>query len=249
MQYEWVWRVDDDCVPEYDVLEKLLSVATPEVGVVASSVIVPELQIEEWQKGNNDIHDIVSYNVQWYDIPETKEVDHVHCTFIYRAGVYPYNLALSRIAHTEETQFSYGIKQCGYKVLVTPWVSWHLKNPEGGIRDGTSDMFDHDEAIFLKLVEYGKIVVLNNWLWDHILFSEILPELKSKYGKVTIACCYPEVFPWENIISIDEARELLGDLDEFNIYKKMADWNNKEHILQAYRRLYDPASCIRTETP
>lgn len=162
MQFEWVWRVDDDCIPEYDVLEKLLSVTAPDVGVVASSVIIPELEIEEWQRGNNDIRDNVSYNVQWYPITETRDVDHTHCTFVYRAGVYPYNLALSRIAHTEETQFSYGIKQMGYKVLVTPGMSWHLKNPEGGIRDGTGDMFDHDEAIFLKLIEYGKIVVLNN---------------------------------------------------------------------------------------
>lgn len=105
---------------------------------------------------------MVSYNVQWYPINETQDVDHLHCSFLYRAGIYPYNLALSRIAHTEETQFTNGIKNEGYRVFVTPGVSWHLKNPDGGIRDGSKEMFDHDEAIFKKLLEYGKICVLNN---------------------------------------------------------------------------------------
>lgn len=41
MGFEWVWRVDDDCVPEFDVLEKLLEVTDESVGAVGSSIIVP----------------------------------------------------------------------------------------------------------------------------------------------------------------------------------------------------------------
>ena len=89
-------------------------------------------------------------NIQWNFINETKEVEHLHCSFLYRAGIYDFNLGLSRVAHREETLFTYGLHQKGYKILVVPNANtWHLKNPTGGIRSETSqEMYDHDEKIF-----------------------------------------------------------------------------------------------------
>ena len=72
-------------------------------------------------------------------------MEHLHCSFLYRAGVYDYNLGLSRVAHREETLFTYGLHKKGYVVMVVPNAnSWHLKNPEGGIRAETKkELYDH----------------------------------------------------------------------------------------------------------
>ena len=41
MGYEWVWRVDDDAVPEPNVLERLLKYAIKGVGAVGGSILTP----------------------------------------------------------------------------------------------------------------------------------------------------------------------------------------------------------------
>ena len=159
----------------------------------------------------------------------------MYSTFIYRAGVCDYNLGLSRVAHREETLFSWNLFNNGYKLLVVPnAVTWHLKSPTGGIRDGSkAEMFEHDERIFRNTVDYqGKtIVVLNSGLGDHIVFSRVLPDIKD----AVVFGCYPEVVPCR---SIAEAQQLFGNLDQWNIYAKMAQWNWKGSLEDAYRKLY-----------
>ena len=66
---------------------------------------------------------------------------------------------------------------------------------------------------------------------SHIVFSKILPELKN----AEIFGCYPEVFPCRPIA---EANALFGDIDQWNIYKKMAEWNWKGSLEDAFRKLY-----------
>jgi hypothetical protein len=38
--------------------------------------------------------------------------------------------------------------------------------------------------------------------------------------------------------SIAEAQALFGDLDQWNIYKKMAEWNWQDSLENAFRKLY-----------
>ena len=162
-------------------------------------------------------------------------MEHLHCSFLYRSGVHDYNLGLSRVAHREETLFTYGLFKKGYKILVAPHaVTWHMKNPQGGIRDGAKqEMFEHDEKIFCNIVGMADktIVVLNSGLGDHIVFNKILSDIPSPivYG------CYPEIIPCR---SIAEANALFGDIDQWNIYKKMCEWNWKGSLEDAYRKLY-----------
>jgi hypothetical protein len=47
--------------------------------------------------------------------------------------------------------------------------------------------------------------------------------------------CYPEIIPGKTIA---EAQNLFGDIDQWNIYKKMAQWNWKGSLEDAYRKLY-----------
>lgn len=233
MGYEWVWRMDDDTVAEPDVLEKLYAYAAPDVGAIGGSILTPPFQ--RGLKATGKIEDIsIEPNLQWDYIQEVKEVDHLHCSFLYRAGVHDYDLSLSRIAHREETLFTYGLKKRGYKILIVPTVTWHLKNNSGGIRDGALEMFQHDEAIFQAELTPSDhtIVVLDCGLGDHIVFKHVLPEIKNP----VVFSCYPEVIPGK---SIAEAKALLGDrFDNYNIYRKMDSWDWKGSLEDAFRKLY-----------
>jgi GT2 family glycosyltransferase len=240
MGYDWVWRVDDDAVPEPNVLERLFSYANElsnagmKVGAVGGSILTPPIMDTTISLGDIDKIDSEP-NIQWGIINQTKEVMHLHCSFLYKAGVYDYNLGLSRVAHREETLFTYGLYQKGYKLLTVPnAVTWHLKNSQGGIRsESKQEMYYHDEQIFKNFLENrnNTIVVLNCGLGDHIVFSHVLPDLKNPI----VFGCYPELIPCR---SIAESQHLFGNIDQWNIYKKMDQWKWKGSLEDAFRKLY-----------
>lgn len=236
MGFDWVWRVDDDCIPEPNVLGNLLGYTSLDnVGAVGGAILTPP-NLFDTSGVTGRIYNVdTEPNIQWNHIKQSKEVEHLHCSFLYRAGVHDYNLGLSRVAHREETLFTYGLHQKGYKILAVPHAeSLHMKNPQGGIRAETrQEMYEHDEKIFRNIIgNSGKtIVVLNCGLGDHIVFSKILPDIRNP----VVFTCYPEVVPGR---SIAEATALFGNLDQYNIYAKMDQWKWKDSLENAYRKLY-----------
>jgi hypothetical protein len=235
MGYDWVWRVDDDALPEPGVLEQLAKHIAPDVAGVGGSVFMPGHDFETAKPTGKIDYIDHEPNPQWQTIHKVREVDHLHCTFLYRAGIYDYNLGLSRVAHREETLFSWGLKLKGYKLLVVPnAVTWHLKAPSGGIRmDNNDQLFAHDEQIFRNTLAHKNhtVVVLNNGMGDHIVFTHVLPEIKNPL----VFGCYPEILPCR---SIAEARDLFGDIEMYNIYAKMDRWKWKTSLEGAYRKMY-----------
>lgn len=234
MGYEWVWRMDDDAIPEPNVLENLCKYATNEVGAIGGSILTAPFTPDPLFSTGKIENINLEPNCQWFYIPEIKEVEHLHCSFLYRAGIHDYNLGLSKVAHREETLFSWGLHRKGYKLLIVPnTVTWHLKNPQGGIRDGDRSLYIQDEQIFRNRLAHKDqtIVVLNCGMGDHVVFSHVLPEIKNP----VVFSCYPEIVPGR---SIAEAHHLFGDLDEWNIYKKMDRWQWKDSLENAFRKLY-----------
>jgi len=234
MGFDWVWRVDDDAIPEPNVLKQLCSHINTTVGAIGGSIFTMP-NVFDTSKSTGKIVNIDSEpNIQWGNIYVTKEVEHLHCSFLYRAGIHDYNLGLSRVAHREETLFTNGIYQKGYKVLVVPnAITWHLK-AQGGIRsENKQELYSHDETIFRNISGLcdSTIVVLNCGIGDHLVFSHILPEISNPI----CFTCYPEIIEGK---SIAEAQALFGDLDQWNIYKKMAQWNWKGTLEDAFRKLY-----------
>ena len=233
--YDWVWRVDDDNIPEPNVLKTLLSYVGPDVGGVGGSVLFPSTLIPP--SGATGAIDRINNepNVQWSTISAVQDVDHLHCSFLYRAGVHDYNLGLSRVAHREETLFSWGLRQKGYRLLVVPEaVTWHLKNPDGGIRShNTPELFHRDEEIFENFLRYRdhNIVVLNCGMGDHIVFRHVLPDIPNPL----VFSCYPDIVPGG---SIAEAQHRFGDIDQWNVYKKMDQWKWTHSLESAFRKLY-----------
>ena len=235
MPYKWVWRMDDDCIPEPNVLRTLLSYAIrKDAGAVGGSILTPPLPSPF--KATGKIENINNEpNIQWGLIAKEQQVEHLHCSFVYRAGIHDYNIGLSRVAHREETLFSYGLHQKGYKLYVIPEaITWHLKNPEGGIRSETDEsMYVHDEQIFANFMQYKDhtIVVLNCGLGDHIVFSKILPEIKNPL----VFSCYPDIVPGHPIAYAEKG---FGNIDQWNIYLKMSQWGWKGSLESAFRKMY-----------
>lgn len=231
--YDLVWRIDDDCMAEPHVLETLEKYMTDDVGGVGGAILTPPFAPVHGVTGK--IENISSEpSIQWDYIREVKDVDHLHCSFLYRAGIVDYNLSLSKAAFREETLFTYALKQRGYRMLVVPGAdTWHLKNKFGGVRSEQKEMFDHDDQIFRNFLDFKQqtIVVLDCGMGDHVVFNKILPEIKNP----AIFSCYPDIVPGR---SIADAQRLFGSLDEYNIYRKMDEWGWKGNLESAFRKLY-----------
>lgn len=235
MGFKWVWRLDDDTIADSNVLESLYTHAEAEqnVGAVGGSILTPPIMsvVEATGKIENIYNES---NLQWGRIIEKREVDHLHCSFLYRAGIANYNLNLSRIAHREETLFTYELKKKGYKNYIVPdTITWHLKNKDGGIRDGVHEMFEHDERIFQNLMNFKDqtIVILDCGMGDHIVFKRVLPYIKNP----VVFSCYPEIVPGR---SIAEAQALFGDIGNYNVYAHMDRWNWKGSLEDAFKKFY-----------
>jgi hypothetical protein len=234
-KFDWVWRIDDDNIAENNVLENLCSYISDDVGAIGGSIIIPNTNFDTTRSTGKIENIDTESNIQWNLIREVKEVDHLHCSFLYRTRIANYNLGLSRVAHREETLFTYEIKKKGYRILAIPnTITWHSKNPNGGIRsEKRQELYEHDENIFRNIVQLKNktIVVINNGMGDHIVFKRVLKDIKDP----VVFSSYPQIIPGR---SIEEAKCLFGDIEQFNIYKKMDEWGWKGSIENAYRKLY-----------
>jgi len=239
-EYKYVWRLDDDEVAEPDVLEKYLILMADDVGAVGGMVRT------RGYGGNNGASPKLerifnSPNVQWMDGNKVIEVDHLHSTFLYRAGIVDYNLDLSPVAHREETLFTHELKRKGYRLLIDQTaVTHHLKQSSTGIRSHNNEWFyKHDEKVFLKkLEEWGyRLLNLDCGIGDHYAFLNILPELKKKYNHLIIGACFPEVFqdhPDVTLIHIAESTPVNNE----NIYAWMKSKNWDKSLVEAYETYY-----------
>lgn len=248
---DWIWRIDDDEIPEPDVLHALLfnALTWPNVGAVGGLVLHPN-PADLPTTCVSSITD-PNQNVQWFRHPveHTFEVDHLHSTFLYRRGVVKYNPFLSPAAHREETLFTYDLKRQGLRILVDTSVkTWHFRDGQGGIRSHMNPQFwEDDEKLFIsKLAEWGvtgdttKYIVLDAGRGDHILVKSLLPRLKEKYPKIVAATCYRDIFNGDiEQISIAEARMRLGNLDRFNVYRWCQEHNWTGELAGAYEKMLE----------
>jgi GT2 family glycosyltransferase len=252
-----IWRLDDDNVADPRCLEYLLlSMGDPSIGAVGGLVLDPKGVQDNNPAASNKIEDIyLGLNVQWFRNTTPQEVDHLYSTFLYRkeAAKHGYHMGLSRVGHREETIFTYEMKRAGWKIVVNPQaITWHYREGSGGIRSfKDQSLWDHDEKIFSELMgdwgvrkdRYDKHIVLDSGIGDHIVFLKILPDLKKAYpnARLVISNCYPYLFDDHKdvvLTSIQDAKNLFGDIDQWNVYKWMWDRNWKQSLESAFRGLY-----------
>jgi len=249
----WVWRIDDDEIPEPNVLERLFDAAIwqgSDIGAVGGLVLPPNPQYLP-QNAANLISDLNLPNIQWFRHPGVRliNVEHLHSTFLYRYGVAKYDPFLSPAAHREETLFTHEILRKGFRLIVDSGaITWHFRSQTGGIRSHTNVKFwEDDEKLFnSKLSEWGiagdqtKYIVLDAGRGDHVLVKSLLPRLKKKYPKIVAATCYKDIFNGEvEQISIAEAHQRLGNLDRFNVYRWCQEHNWTSELSGAYERMLE----------
>ena len=259
---EFIWRVDDDNIPEPDVLEKLLGViwSNPGIGAVAGVVHFPNMVAPPRSSiASGYIKDIFAkINVQWTAFDTVEFVEHLHNTFLFRkaAAVHGYNLSLSSACHREETIFTHEMFRAGWLLAVDGKArTWHFRDDIGGIRSNTKTNFESDERAFLELAKkWGvtfdkyRLIILDNGLGDHLAFLQVWPRIlkstRSKGYKILLAVCYPEPFekcdPEGNteLISIDQAKTLAGDIDPYNVYRFMESSQWRGSLVSAYEAMF-----------
>lgn len=253
---KFVWRLDDDAVPEATCLERLLEpMADEKVGAVAGLVLDPEGSFDQTQ-ASTKMQDISTHvNAQWCANFAGGEAEHLYSTFLYRvkAAQHGYNMRLSKVGHREETMFSHEMFLNGWKLLIIPGAkTWHYRCSGGGIRSGNdASLWSADEMVFTAWKNEKKVindnafwVVLDSGLGDHFMFLQILPEIikENPDKNIILACCYSDVFkdfPQVKIVSIGHAREMLGAaIEEHSVYKRAWDLNWKGPFIDVFRRMY-----------
>jgi GT2 family glycosyltransferase len=250
---DFIFRIDDDEIAEPQCLEILSNIIQEDetIGAVAPLVLMPDANYLP-DKLFNSITDLTKPNVQWFKQKENsiREAEHLYSCFLYRKGIARYPLSLSRKAFREETLLTHSIIRAGYTLLIASEARvFHWRANSGGIRsDNNIQDYENDEKIFQSYLNLWniksddkKIAIFNNGLAIMRHFINVLPELKKKHKKVSVACCYPDIF-FEHedveLISIAEAKMLYGDIEAFNVYKYCAENNHKENLVKAFEKMY-----------
>jgi SAM-dependent methyltransferase len=238
--YDFVWRMDDDCVAEPDVLERLLAHMADDVGAVGGAVYQPDRIVTGGTSKIQDFFD--GGNIQWAPNQGMREVDFLYCSFLYRAGIVHYKTDMSRVAYHEETIFTHRMKRAGYKLIAdTSIVTYHLKNPDGGTRQADNKWayaYDHKEFMRLMAEEFRvRLIHLGTGMGDVLAFKNILPDLRNHYDLLVIGTVFPQVFEDEEKVHLIPYEKALGFSDE-NVYNWMADRKWTGHIIDAYREMY-----------
>ena len=250
---EWVWRLDDDNVCEPNVLETLLSHSDDyKVGAVGNCVWVPGGTDGSTRTNafSNKIADIFAKpNLQWCKFDTPEEVDHLHCSFLYRRRAATHGFCTDLKTIREETTFTYEMKRAGWKILVDPRaIIWHLRCPRGGIRVYDNNEFVENERIFSEKLKswnitpnkYKVCALIDCGIGDHLIFKSVLDDIKkgNSEHKILVAPTYPDVFK-------DVDAEIIGtdNICYFNVSRQDCDIyaycrDRKISIADGFKQMY-----------
>jgi hypothetical protein len=263
--FDFIWRCDDDCVPDPTSLWELWQTINlrESIGAVGGLIKIPGVTMECPPIATNKIEDVhLMLNLQWFEWNKRRtQVDQLAGIFLHRVeAAEEYNRNLSPLGHTEETQFTYQMKRAGYEIIVEPRsLTWHYRNPEGGIRDfRDSKLLELDKLIFrAKLNEWGvkltkyKLIILNNGIGDHCCFLSVYDKIRERSGecKIILAAHHKEVIDaFSDKLKGDEIRIemeiafIMDDTNNYNVYTYMM--NHPGTTMQrAYLEMYANEYC------
>ncbi len=240
--FDAAWFIDDDNVPEPNVLEELEKELKDDVGAVGGLILQPPIgPLPEGVTGK--LSDVFNgQNLAWYRWDgEPKETEHLYSGFLYRCNIIHHDLRLSSVVFRGETMFTHSLFLKGYKLIVTPKaITWHFQTRNnGGIHSGQAvDNWAYDHNLFLKWLDFKKtgrkLYLIREGLGDNYAFKQaITPEKDS-----LVATCFPHLYPDNEVISIGDAEQLV-DPKDYALYAWMEANNWKGDLSTAYKQLYE----------
>ena len=242
--YDFVWRLDDDCIPEPDVHARLRTylLRDPQCGAAGGAVYETDKLVPGTVTTMRKFFS--GATTQWAPDHGVFEVEFIYSSFLYRAGIVDYKHTMSPAAFHEETIFTHRLFRAGYKLIVDTHIhTYHFKAPAGGTRHMDLKWgYAWDQAEFIKILEqeFGiKLIEIGVGLGDNYAFLQVLPDIIAKHPVVIIATCYPEVYEeFTNQIEVVPFQMAGTVVNNSNIY----DWMSERHwtgsLADAFRQVY-----------
>lgn len=163
---EYLYKMDDDNILEYNTLEILYNTIknNPDIGAVSGLILNnSDINRELKYKSNiyNKIEDLYTeFNIQMCGKQDDniKKVEHIYSNFLFKVNIADkYSLDFSPSGHREDTVFTYEIYLKGYDLLINPKaIIWHIINSEGGNRIHSAN--NENEIKFLKKLKEWNII-------------------------------------------------------------------------------------------
>lgn len=252
--YPLIWRIDDDCVASQNVLETLAGAFTPDVGAVGGLIHVPgrtPSTFHRFQKIEQTDSHVQMFRHQ---NPEPFQVDHLHCSFLYRKGIVPFpHRILHQCGMCEETIFSHEIARQGYRLMVMPEsVTYHLQSARQGMRSYTRADLEHNKAVLERKKELwafippgSKVIVDAHGIGDSIVLEAALPEIVEKDRKTIIFTNNIEAYKIEPVavedvhfLRVEDANIFFSGYFPEDVYGFMARREWTRSMQEAYVELY-----------
>lgn len=253
---KYVWRLDDDCVPEPNVLAELLAEIkkSASIGAVSCKVHHADSHIRKRRSTDrNKIRGVFNGSVEWTDFEETiTDAEHLYSTFLFNrehaVNSGGYCLELSKVGHCEETIFTNRMFAAGHELRVIPRaVVWHVRCADGGIRDAKNkkEMWDSDYAVFEEYCteKYGankeRLFVIDGGIGDHYAFLSWFNTADSE--DAVVACFHPEIFKKckARAIHINDLHQRYSeDVAKQNVYAFMSRESWRGTLRDAYAAMH-----------
>jgi len=252
-KYEYIWRVDDDCVIDKNCLFYLSQHISKSLGAVGGLIHIPGKVVGAINR-EQKIED-TSFHVQMCHFRNTNhfEVEHLHCSFLYKKGIVPFaHKILDPCGLCEETIFSHELYRKGLKVLVEPKaLTYHFQSKKGGMRDHNVEIgynknrqiLEHKKKLWLNIKREDKIIVDANGIGDSIVLQSCLKDIIEPKRPTWIFTQNLDVFkinkyPDTKFLPMTEAYTYFNDYLPENIYNFMERKKWTSPITEAFIEMH-----------
>lgn len=166
---DYVWKMDDDCVPNTKFIENAKTVFTSSelnAGAYSTFINIPYTYFSKDATSERlvDIFNKVTPQLSHNKMNNYSKVEHIHCTYIYNRHIQPFvsedYIQLSKIGNREDTIFTNEIFRKGYDLIIDgSIISTHLRVSTGGTRGNKEfkKLYNHDDDILKNYMYKHKI--------------------------------------------------------------------------------------------
>jgi len=164
---DWLFKMDDDNILDFNVLEILSNTVNDKTGAVSGLIIGCDLDNNRPPDEDGPIYNKLEYIFSNFNIQmcrnqndDIKKCEHLYSNYLFNTKIVEsYPLEFSPSGHREDTVFTYEIFKKGYDLLVNPKsITYHLNNKSGGNNTHNFEKIVKNEELFIKRLEEWGII-------------------------------------------------------------------------------------------